>query len=179
MMGTCSLCHRPVRAGGLCKTHYERRRSGDPQWGRVIRGRRRSTDDLLKYIESRCTTFNGCLLWQGAVNSDGYGTIAVQGRTLSVHRLAYELRHGPAEALCVLHSCDTPHCILDDHLHLGTQAKNASERQERQRDWQSKITHCPKGHPYDATNTRIDKTGRRVCKRCDYDRPRRGSRSST
>lgn len=121
---------------------------------------------------------NGCLEWDGATDPGGYGTIQVDGKMFGTHRLAYELRHGPAGEACVLHTCDNPPCLLDEHLYLGTQAKNAADRHDRGRAWQSKVTHCPQGHPYDATNTRLNKTGGRVCKRCDYDRPRRGKRST-
>jgi len=32
---------------------------------------------------------------------------------------------------------------------------------------QSRKTHCPKGHPYDAVNTRVSKRGERICRTCN------------
>ena len=34
----------------------------------------------------------------------------------------------------------------------------------------AKITHCPKGHAYDAENTYIGNKGKRICRRCAYER---------
>jgi hypothetical protein len=79
----------------------------------------------------------------------------------------------------VLHLCDNPPCCNPAHLHLGDQKINADERHARGRAWQSKVTHCPNGHPYNELNTRLTKKGYRVCKRCDYSRPRRGKKETS
>lgn len=59
----------------------------------------------------------GCLLWQGAVNSKGYGCIARDGRIELVHRVAYEDTIGPIPAgHQIHHRCSTPLCVNPLHL---------------------------------------------------------------
>lgn len=35
-----AMCARPARALGLCNTHYQNKKAGQPDWNRFIRGRR-------------------------------------------------------------------------------------------------------------------------------------------
>ncbi len=68
---------------------------------------------------------SGCLLWTGSVDSKGYGTVQRDGVTLSAHRAAWELKHGPVtDGLHVLHKCDNPPCCEDSHLFTGTHTDN-------------------------------------------------------
>jgi hypothetical protein len=75
----------------------------------------------------------GCWLWQGALNTMGYGQMNVRlgkwsYRRSLTHRLAYVLFCGPVETgLCVLHRCDTPLCCRPDHLFLGTKKENTQD----------------------------------------------------
>lgn len=123
-----------------------------------------------------------CWIWTGSVNKLGYGTMGVGSRsdgserTVAVHRVAYELQNGPIpRGLNVLHHCDNPPCVRGDHLYAGTMKQNSQDRERRGRSWQSKVTHCPKGHPYSPENTRWPKNGKRIrtCIACDRVRPRR------
>lgn len=71
---------------------------------------------------------SGCFLWFGAVSSDGYGSIRIQGKTVGAHRAAYELAYGEIpEGLSVLHRCDMPGCINPDHLFPGTPRDNTAD----------------------------------------------------
>lgn len=72
---------------------------------------------------------DGCWLWQGQVDKDGYGmyvtTLYNQRTTHKVHKLAFEECVGPVPlGLRVLHHCDNPPCVKPDHLFLGTQQDN-------------------------------------------------------
>jgi len=77
---------------------------------------------------------SGCLVWTGRSNSDGYGLLSVDGGTMKVHRLAWELRHGPIPVgLGVLHTYDNPPCVEDSHHFLGTNHDNVLDRQRKGR----------------------------------------------
>ena len=65
-----------------------------------------------------------------AGDPDGYGRIAVAGKTVGLHRWAYAhfndvvIAHG----MMVCHSCDNTRCCNPAHLFLGTAKVNAADR---------------------------------------------------
>jgi len=74
---------------------------------------------------------DGCWLWTGSTNEDGYGKIYASGgngqkeKKVSVHRVAWESINGKiTDGMSVLHQCDNPPCCNPNHLFLGTQADN-------------------------------------------------------
>jgi hypothetical protein len=66
---------------------------------------------------------DGCLLWQGGVDSRGNGLIVrLRGDNGSspVHRVAYESDFGPIpDGLRVLRGCGHKLCVNTEHIHLG------------------------------------------------------------
>src|SRR5262245_2091017 len=57
---------------------------------------------------------DGCWLWTGAVDKDGYGKCLTAEKA---HRFSWKLHYGPiADGLMVCHHCDTPPCVRPDHL---------------------------------------------------------------
>lgn len=80
-----------------------------------------------------------CWEWIGAIQAPdargrggGYGVIRVGGRTVGVHRVAYELAHGPLPAgVNALHRCDNRPCVR--HLFAGTQWDNLADMRAKGR----------------------------------------------
>lgn len=88
----------------------------------------------------------GCWLWLGDVRPGGYGRLHVDGHSVSAHRLAFELSHGPIPAgLFVCHRCDTKLCVNPDHLFAGTHQENQTDKARKCRSPRSR-----KGLPFGA-----------------------------
>lgn len=81
----------------------------------------------------------GCWLWTGRCVGIGHGIVGRstnKDRTYTVaHRYAWELagRTIP-EGKWLLHHCDTPNCVLVDHLYIGDRADNIRDIWTRERD---------------------------------------------
>ncbi len=81
-----------------------------------------------------------CVLWQGAVDHYGYGSIKQyfpdgSRRTVKVHRWIMEQAEGrlllPQET--ILHLCDNPPCFRVSHLRVGTIAENNADARAKGR----------------------------------------------
>lgn len=78
---------------------------------------------------------NECWPWLGYLNPAGYGVIGRRDRgTKLVHRLIYELVHGPLPShLACCHRCDNPPCCNPAHLFAGTHKVNMMDKQRKGR----------------------------------------------
>jgi len=77
----------------------------------------------------------GCWLWQGYRQSDGYGRVKKGVGHVSAARVSYEMAHGPApEGMWILHHCDNPPCVRPSHLFLGTRADNTADKMRKGRE---------------------------------------------
>lgn len=119
---------------------------------------------------SKVEKTDGCWNWTAVKNQKGYGRFKLDGRLRSAHRVSYEMCVGPIpDGLVIDHLCRNPSCVRPDHLEAVTSGENTRRgdtgKHERER------THCPRGHEYNETNTRIYK-GWRHCRACDRDRKR-------
>lgn len=75
-----------------------------------------------------------CWLWTASANLRGYGWIGVNGRLRRATRVAWELQIGEIPAgLHVLHTCDNPRCVRQDHLWLGNHVDNMRDMAQKGR----------------------------------------------
>lgn len=89
-------------------------------------------------------------------------------RTLSVYRLVLEAFVGPCpEGMVACHYNDIPDDNRLENLRWATHSDNMRDRVRNGNDRNANKTHCPRGHEYSNTNTRIGALGGRVCKVCD------------
>jgi len=86
----------------------------------------------------------GCWEWTGALDTYGYGLLAVKRKPKLVHRLVWEMTHGDPGDLHVLHTCDNRKCCNPDHLFLGTNADNVKDRMTRGRQPRGETHHMAK-----------------------------------
>lgn len=106
---------------------------------------------------------DGCWIWQGPVNPQGYGKLDFK----LAHRFAFELLAGPIpDGLTLDHLCRRPLCVNPAHLEPVTFAENMRRRY-------ATYTHCKSGHEYTPENTYIMPNGHRDCRACIRDRARR------
>jgi hypothetical protein len=126
---------------------------------------------------------DGCWLWTGAIDSNGYGKFALPRpwRRVAAHRVSFALHNGELEpGKFVCHACDNPPCVRPDHLFLGTQSDNMRDMLRKGRGRNplfAKLaarTHCALGHEYSPENTRINCRGQRRCVQCERRWSRQG-----
>lgn len=115
-------------------------------------------------ILARCAREDDCMIWQGAKNSRGYGSVGIGGKTFLAHRVVFTEMVGPIEdGLTVDHLCMNRLCQNIWHMELVTRAENSRRKIEAQ-------THCKKGHPLSGDNVRLytRPSGQtsRVCRSC-------------
>lgn len=131
------------------------------------------SERLMEQIEKA----NGCWLWTGPLDKDGYGKIGINGRSDRAHRVSYEAFVGPIpEGMTIDHvhdrGCRHRSCINPDHLEPVPSAENT--RRGRNGALRPAKTTCINGHPWTPENVRTDpKSGKHLCRACDRDRQRR------
>lgn len=123
----------------------------------------------------------GCWLWTGA-ERDGYGAFSLRNKRVAAHRFAYEQAYGLIPAgMLVCHRCDNRLCVRPDHLFLGTDSDNVSDKMGKGRHRHGSNlgrrfplrklktqTHCAVGHSLTPENVYVvGKSGRRcrICRR--------------
>jgi hypothetical protein len=128
----------------------------------------------------RANKTDGCWLWSGQLNDDGYGII----RRRSAHRYAYTLLVGEIQdGMEIDHTCSNRHCVNPAHMEPVTHTENIQRswvrgKCESKRYMLSKMqkakTHCPHGHPLSGNNLSIDgHSGARRCRICNNEKAKR------
>lgn len=117
-------------------------------------------------IMARIVADGDCLL--GPVNTgDGYVVVWDNDKRTMVkaHRLVYERNVGPIpDGLTIDHLCRRRNCLNHEHMEAVTRHENTI-RGEGPSAQHARKTHCPSGHPYDESNTRLYR-GSRYCIAC-------------
>lgn len=128
----------------------------------LVRAARRTTRQASPHVEGDCLIY-------GSTTPDGYGVIKIAtgqrgGRTVLLHRLAYETLVGPIpDGLELDHRCRNRACYNTDHLEPVTPSVN------QQRGAAAKPL-CPAGHVRTPDPTR---PGQTRCKPCRQESDRR------
>jgi hypothetical protein len=110
---------------------------------------------------------DGCVLWTGYTDPQGYGRLSGYG----AHRIAWVQKNGPVpEGMELDHLCRNRACVNPDHMEPVTHAENM------RRSAPAVKARCINGHPYDEKNTygRPARCGsKRDCRTCGAERARR------
>lgn len=109
----------------------------------------RYTNSEKERFDSKWIEKNGCFLWQGPLDKDGYGTFYFRRKNRRAHRVAYYYTIGDIpQGMMVDHICGNRHCVKPDHLRLLTPKENALDGRGLGAI-NAKKTHCKQGHPFD------------------------------
>ena len=81
-------------------------------------------------VPKNCEGFGRCLLWNGALDTNGRAVMLVKGKTKVASHVAWFLWHGhwPKHGTSLCHTCDTTACVNPLHLIEGDAALNGHDR---------------------------------------------------
>ena len=109
-----------------------------------------------------------CWEWQAGKNGEGYGSIKINGKMESAHRVAFEASNGPlAVDLKCHHLCNNKACVRPSHLEGVTPlAHSARHEHDRPTYSNGRRTHCPVGHEISKVGTYANSGGGLRCRKC-------------
>lgn len=122
---------------------------------------------FMKYVSG--PDEQGCSLWTGDSDKDGYGRFWFAGKTQRAHRWWYEVNIGPLGDREVIDHlvCNKPSCVTLAHLSPSSNRDNVLRSDIGVTARNSRKTHCDYGHEFTTDNTYTYPDGRgRGCREC-------------
>jgi len=127
------------------------------------------TEQEAARFASKSKKARDCLIWQGPLDKDGYGTFYLRRMNRRAHRVAWFSIHGDLPDDHVInHVCRNPSCVNPQHLQAITRSENVMRDSGAITYINSQKTHCPAGHPYDRIYS-----GQRYCSICEAAKKKR------
>ncbi len=130
--------------------------------------RARLSPDVAARFWAKVGVQGDCWVWTAGKVGAGYGHFAQGGKPKMIlaHRWAYEAMVTEIpDGLELDHLCRNKACVNPDHLDPVTHAVNLARNPNAINNTCGHVTHCPRGHAYDETNTRWYR-GKRHCRAC-------------
>jgi len=94
----------------------------------------RKNSNVIDRFWNKVNKTDSCWLWTANTCRNGYGNINVNGVQTKAHRFSLII-HGVAvpNGAIVRHSCDNPSCVRPDHLMVGSQQDNMTDKVNKDR----------------------------------------------
>lgn len=114
----------------------------------------KSEEEAKKWLaikESLCVRDGDCLLYTGGLSKWGYGKCRIKKKNHGLHRIVKLIYEGEIpDGMVVMHSCDTPSCVNNDHLSIGTVLSNNRDIAAKRRAfWQKNyVEACVKSEKH-------------------------------
>lgn len=100
---------------------------------------------------------NGCHVWVGYLNSQGYGQVHRKNVTMGAHRLSYVVNIGPIPDGCEIdHLCRNRACVNPTHLEAVPHRVNVGRGDYKSNHRNGRKTHCKHGHELSHDNVKIE-----------------------
>lgn len=125
----------PMKLGRLCKPRHNFveglcQGCGIPEQGTT----KRDIYNFWRHVEKS----DGCWLWLGGIDPDGYGRCTKMFHTHLAHRVAFKLVRGFMPERELDHLCRVRHCVKPSHLEPVEHKENLRRSPLNQ--------HCKRGH---------------------------------